>query len=190
MQHGLVIRGCLLATRLIDTAELEQHRVRYMTARAILPAGCAAEAFVYLALQELATRIAHRNTGIRLPDGIDRQTMNRIAADENRHFLFYRDLVRAAIEIDPETVVAAIDVVVRHLAMPGTAIAGFGDHLRAIAQAGILSAAVLVDDVTAPLVERDWAIGPSVLSEAGRHHQVRTQEFLSRPQTADDCIAA
>ena len=41
--------------------------------------------------------------------------MSRVAADENLHHLFYRDLVSAALEVDPSGMVAAIDRQVRSL---------------------------------------------------------------------------
>ena len=47
-------------------------------------------------LQELATRIAHRNTGKLLDDPAGYEVMARVAADENLHHLFYRDLASAA----------------------------------------------------------------------------------------------
>ncbi len=50
------------------------------------------EGFIYLALQELATRIAHRNTGKLVGDQVGYDVMMRVAADENLHHLFYRDL--------------------------------------------------------------------------------------------------
>ena len=55
----------------------------------------------YTTLQELATRIAHRNTGNLLDDPAGRAVMARVAADENLHYLFYRDLASAALELDP-----------------------------------------------------------------------------------------
>ena len=65
----------------------------------------AAESLVYVALQELATRIAHRNTGRMIGDPAGYDVMMRVAADENLHHLFYRDLATAAIELDPSTMV-------------------------------------------------------------------------------------
>ena len=64
-----------------------------------------ADGLVYVALQELATRIAHRNTGKLLDDPAGYEVMARVAADENLHHLFYRDLVSAAIELDPSAMV-------------------------------------------------------------------------------------
>ena len=59
------------------------------------------EALCYTTLQELATRIAHRNTGNLLEDPAGRSIMARVSNDENLHYLFYRDLASAAIEVDP-----------------------------------------------------------------------------------------
>ena len=56
--------------------------------------------------------------------------MSRVAADENLHHLFYRDLVSAALEIDPSGMVAAIDRQVRSFEMPGAGIADFKTHAR------------------------------------------------------------
>ena len=61
----------------------------------------AVDTLAYVALQELATRISHRNTGNLLDDEAGYKVMARVAADENLHYLFYRDLVSAALEIDP-----------------------------------------------------------------------------------------
>ena len=60
-------------------------------------------------MQELATRIAHRNTGKLLEDRLGYEVMARVASDENLHFLFYRDLVTAALEVDPSTTVIALE---------------------------------------------------------------------------------
>ena len=75
------------------------------------------------ALQELATRIAHHNTGKALPDGEGYTVMKRVAADENLHYLFYRDLVSAALEVDPSGMVEAIKRQTLKFEMPGAGIA-------------------------------------------------------------------
>ena len=56
--------------------------------------------------------------------------MSRVAADENLHHLFYRDLVPAALELDPSAMVVAIERQVRKFEMPGTGIPDF-DRTRA-----------------------------------------------------------
>ena len=59
------------------------------------------DAIAYVALQELATRISHHNTGKLIDDPAGYEVLKRVRQDENRHYLFYRDLVTAALEIDP-----------------------------------------------------------------------------------------
>ena len=67
------------------------------------------------------------------PAGYD--VMKRVAADENRHYLFYRDVSSAALEVDPSGMVIAIERQVRDFEMPGTGIIDFETHARAIAKA-------------------------------------------------------
>ena len=116
------------------------------------------DALVYVALQELATRIAHLNTAKVLPDRAGYEIMKRVAADENLHYLYYRGLVDAAFEIDPSAVVAAVDRQVRTFQMPGTGVPGFASHARAIAGAGIYDMAIYHEQVLLPVVVRHWGL--------------------------------
>jgi acyl-[acyl-carrier-protein] desaturase len=84
--------------------------------------------------------------------------MSRVAADENLHYLFYRDLVDAAIAIDPSTMVLAIDRRVREFAMPGVGIADFEAHARLIAGVGIYDFALHHDQILVPVVLRHWRL--------------------------------
>ena len=111
---------------------------------------------VYVTLQELATRIAHRNTGRLLGDSAGYDVMMRVAADENLHHLFYRDLTSAALEVDPSTAVQAIERQVVGFEMPGTGIPGFAAHAAAIAKAGIYDLAIHYEQILAPVVLRQW----------------------------------
>jgi acyl-[acyl-carrier-protein] desaturase len=113
---------------------------------------------VYVALQELATRVAHHNTGKRLDDPAGREVMKRVAADENRHYLFYRALADAAFEIDPSGMVLAVEHEVRTFEMPGTGIVDFARHAKRIARAGIYDFAIHYDQILVPVVLRHWNI--------------------------------
>ena len=102
MRHAIVIRDYITVTHSVDLAALEARRACSRCAAASFPIRTRrADALVYVALQELATRVSHRNTGTMLDDEAGYKVMARVAADENLHYLFYRDLVSAAIEIDP-----------------------------------------------------------------------------------------
>ena len=109
-----------------------------------------------MALQELATRIAHRNTGKLLGDPAGYEVMKRVGSDENLHHLFYRDLAAAAIEIDPTSMMIAMERQVRDFEMPGTGIPDFDRHAAAIAKAGIYDLQVHHEQILVPVVIRQW----------------------------------
>jgi acyl-[acyl-carrier-protein] desaturase len=141
-----------------------------------------ADGIVYVALQELATRIAHRNTGVLLADEAGKAVMVRVAADENLHHLFYRDLVSTAIEIDPSAVVEAIDRRVRDFEMPGTGIPDFNAHAKLIAAAGIYDFGIHHDQILVPVVFTHWKLeqltGLTPEAEQARERVVRHVERL------------
>ena len=115
------------------------------------------EGLAYVTLQELATRISHRNTGKYL-DESGAEVMNRVMADENFHYLFYRDAATAAIELDPSAMMIAIEHQVREFEMPGTGIIDFASHAKAIARAGIYDFQIHHDQILVPVVLRHWNI--------------------------------
>jgi acyl-[acyl-carrier-protein] desaturase len=188
-RHASVIRGYLWTTGVVDPVELERARLTYMAAASIPDVGGTVASFVYLALQELATRVAHHNTGARL-DETGRRVMQRVANDENLHHLFYRDIVNRALEIDPSTAIAAIDTQVRHFAMPGAGMPRFAEHAKAIAAAGIFGPRQLLEQVFEPLVFRVWSLqdrqGLAAEAEQARD---RCLAFLSRLARIADRLA-
>jgi acyl-[acyl-carrier-protein] desaturase len=130
------------------------------------------DGLVYLTLQELATRISHRNTGKVLGDPVGYELMARVAADENLHHLFYRDLAAAAFEADPSGMVMAVEREVKGFAMPGTGIPDFDRHAALIARAGIYDLAIHHSQIVVPVVLHQWRLteleGLSPEAEASR----------------------
>lgn len=157
-RHAIVIRDYLTVTRAIDPVALERARMTQVSNGVVPEPPSLADGLVYASLQELATRIAHHNTGRLLSDPVGRRIMTRVASDENLHHLFYRDLTTAALAIDPATVVPAIDRQVRHFAMPGTGIPDFARHARAIANAGVYDFAAHHEQILVPVLLRHWRI--------------------------------
>jgi acyl-[acyl-carrier-protein] desaturase len=155
-RHAIVLRDYLTVTRTVDPIALERARMTQVSDGVVPEPATVADALAYVTLQELATRIAHDNTGRLLRDGAGRKIMRRVAADENLHHLFYRDLTSAALEIDPETMVPAIERQGRHFAMPGTGIPDFSRHARTIAQAGVYDFQVHHDQILVPVLLRQW----------------------------------
>jgi acyl-[acyl-carrier-protein] desaturase len=113
---------------------------------------------VYTTLQELATRIAHRNTGVATNDPLIRKLTARIATDENLHHVFYRDLGKEALAIDPSAMMMAINREVIGFAMPGLEIPEFRAKAVQIAKAGIYDLRIHHDQVVLPVLFTHWKI--------------------------------
>jgi acyl-[acyl-carrier-protein] desaturase len=158
MRHAIVIRDYITVTHSVDLAALEAGRMQQVCGGLVPDPESVADTLVYVALQELATRIAHRNTGTMLDDEAGYKVMARVAADENLHYLFYRDLVSAALEIDPSGTMLAIERQVRTFEMPGTGIPDFAALAAAIADTGIYDFSLHHDQVLAPVVLRHWNV--------------------------------
>ena len=157
-RHSIVIRDYLMVTRALDPVALERARMRQVMSGAVPSFEDVTEALVYTTLQELATRISHRNTGKLLTDAVGVAVMNRVASDENLHHLFYRDLASAAIDLAPSEMVKAIDRVVRNFTMPGTDIEDFARHARTMAKAGVYSLAIHHDQILVPIILQRWGL--------------------------------
>jgi acyl-[acyl-carrier-protein] desaturase len=183
-RHSIVIRDYLTVTRAIDPVALERARMAQVQCGQVPEPELPYDGLVYVALQELATRIAHHNTGKLVADPVGYEVMKRVASDENRHYLFYRGLVDRAIEIDPSAMVLAIERQVREFEMPGTGIIDFAQHARAIAKAGIYDFQIHHDQILAPVVLRHWKVqeltGLSDEAEAARDSLVVRIERIGK----------
>jgi acyl-[acyl-carrier-protein] desaturase len=157
-RHAIVIRDYLTVTRMVDPVGLERGRMSQITAGEVPNPGTVADGLVYVSMQELATRIAHGNTGRLMEYDAGRKVMARVAGDEYLHHVFYRDLTSALLELDPSGTMLAIDRNVREFAMPGTGIPGFAGHARAIAAAGIYDFGAHHDHILQPVVLGTWGI--------------------------------
>jgi acyl-[acyl-carrier-protein] desaturase len=157
-RHGIAIRDYLLTTRAVDPNQLEELRMQHMsTGYANAHADNMLGSLAYVSFQELATRVSHRNTGKLTGDEIADQLLSRVAADENLHMVFYRNLLGAALEIAPNQAMRAITDVVKRFAMPGTDIAGFQRKAVEMAIAGVYDIRQHRDDVVSPVL-RYWNV--------------------------------
>lgn len=156
-RHAIVMRDYLLVTRAVDPVALEQDRMATVSGGFQAPDKDLLHTVAYVALQELATRVSHRNTGKLSADpGLER-LLTRVATDENLHMVLYRDLAQAALEVDPTAMLRAILHEVEGFAMPGLGIPGFTRRAAVVARAGIYDLRVHRDDVVAPLL-RYWKV--------------------------------
>ena len=122
--------------------------------------------------------MSHRNTGRATNDPIADQLLARIAADENLHMIFYRNLLKAALDLDPNQTMQAITKVVKSFEMPGASIPGFQRKAVSIAIEGIYDIRQHRDEVVMPVL-RFWKVFDlEGLDEDGERARTELAEFL------------
>jgi acyl-[acyl-carrier-protein] desaturase len=170
-KHAMSIRDYLMLSRAVDPVALERDRIATMQRGWSVSRKGVLGSLVYVAFQELATRVAHRNTGRIADDLVADRLLTRIAADEHLHMLFYRDLIAAALELAPDQTVMAIAEEVGCFKMPGTSVPGFLRKSIQIADAGIYDVRLHRDEVIAPLLRYWRALEVPVTADAAKHSQ-------------------
>ncbi|MFI5959391.1 acyl-ACP desaturase [Cryptosporangium sp. NPDC051539] len=180
-RHGIAIRDYLLTTRAVDPVALERARMVHMGTgfeNAYLD-DTALHGIAYVSFQELATRVSHRNTGRISGDPICDQLLGRVAADENLHMIFYRNLLGAAFELAPDLAMRAVCDVVKTFQMPGHSIENFGRKSVQIAMAGIYDLRIHHDEVVIPVLRNLKALEATGLSADGEKARDELVEFLA-----------
>jgi acyl-[acyl-carrier-protein] desaturase len=174
-RHAIVMRDYLLTSRAVNPVELERSRMRHMSA------GFEADnshsmlhSVAYVAFQELATRVSHRNTGHESGDPVCDRMLARIATDENLHMVFYRNLLAAALKLAPDQTMRAITDAVRGFRMPGHGMPGFERAATRMALGGIYNLRIHHDDVLQPVLRHLRVLEVSGIGPAG----LRAQEEL------------
>ena len=168
-------------TRNIDPVLLERGRMTQLQQGYDHASPDTLHGLAYVAFQELATRISHRNTGRYSNDPVADKIMVRIAADENLHMVFYRDILKAAIAIEPSAAVRAIVDEILSFQMPGAGIPNFLRKAADISKAGIYDLRVHRDEVLLPIIKY-WGVfeltGLDATAEEARQRLVEHLEQL------------
>ncbi|WAC90130.1 acyl-ACP desaturase [Mycobacterium sp. Aquia_213] len=163
-KHAIAIRDYLVVTRGVDPVALEQARMEHVANGFGATAEEEAQhktdfllSIAYVTFQELATRISHRNTGKACNDAIADRMLRRIAADENLHMIFYRNMCGAALDLAPDQAVEAVADVIENFRMPGQGMPNFRRNGVLMAKHGIYDPRQHLDDVVTPNL-RKWRI--------------------------------
>ncbi|MEV4016275.1 acyl-ACP desaturase [Nonomuraea angiospora] len=181
-RHGTALRDYLTVTRAVDPVALERARMHHMENGFTTEYSTMLQQLAYVSFQELATRIAHRNTGRASGDEGCERLLARIAADENLHMLFYRNLLKAAFELDPNQTMRAVTDVVTTFQMPGTGIDGFARKAMIIANEGIYDLRLHLDDVLMPVLKQ-WAVFDKTgLDAEGEQAREQLSAFLAKAE--------
>jgi acyl-[acyl-carrier-protein] desaturase len=163
-RHSIVIRDYLVVTRGVDPVALEQARMVHMTNgfRATPEEEARHKtdfllSIAYVSFQELATRVSHRNTGKVCNDPVADRMLARVAADENLHMIFYRNMCGEALDLAPDQALEAIASVVEHFRMPGQGMPHFRRNGMMMAKHGIYDLRQHLEEVLMPVL-RKWQI--------------------------------
>ncbi|HEY3336355.1 MAG TPA: acyl-ACP desaturase, partial [Candidatus Limnocylindrales bacterium] len=174
------LRDYLTVTRNMDPTLLERGRMAQLQQGYDHESPDTLHGLAYVAFQELATRISHRNTGRYSDDPVADRIMVRIAADENLHMVFYRDIITAAIAIEPSAAVRAIVDEVLSFQMPGAGIPNFLRKAADIAKAGIYDLRVHRDEVLLPIIKFWGVFELTGLDAAAEEARRRLAEHLDK----------
>jgi acyl-[acyl-carrier-protein] desaturase len=133
-QHSNILESYLLVTR--NTDPVRFHKVRKIVVRdAWTPEwGTPFEGMVYTTIQELATQAFYVNVARKADeeDPVLANILRTIAKDETLHYTFYREAVKAHLQIDPNYVWPLVDVLI-NFSMPGRLMPDFDERQKIIA---------------------------------------------------------
>jgi acyl-[acyl-carrier-protein] desaturase len=191
-RHGIVIRDYLVVTRGVDPVALERARMEHMTAGyASGLATKAAEAgegggagflysVAYVTFQELATRVSHRNTGKVCNDPVADRMLQRIAADENLHMVFYRNLCGAGLDLAPDQAVEAISMIIQNFQMPGAGMPNWRRNGVLMAKHGIYDLRQHLEEVIQPVLKKWNVFGRTDFTARGEETREKLGLFLEK----------
>jgi acyl-[acyl-carrier-protein] desaturase len=130
-QHSTLLETYLLLTRNGDPGERAGLRKQVLRQGWYSSLSTAFEAVVYTTIQELATMTFYQNVAhvVEVDDPHLARLLRRLAQDETLHYTFYREVVKAHLQLEPNYVWPLTDVML-NFEMPG---AGMPDYKQRIA---------------------------------------------------------
>lgn len=142
--HAIVLRNYLMVTRNCDANANEDVRIDH-----VMNTGYRAdqysqvETLVFMTFYERSRARFCRNLAAQIDEPTLKSLIERIAADEERHELFFANLVTHLLGTAREETVAAIAARARELEVVGADIKAYGDKRDNVAAAGIFNAEIL-----------------------------------------------
>ncbi|MDF0529202.1 acyl-ACP desaturase [Tsukamurella sp. 8F] len=181
-RHGIAMRDYLVATRSVDPVALEQDRMTHLELGVAAPDGFggALNQVVYVSIQELATRISHRQTARVCDEPVADRLLKRIAADENLHMIFYRNITGAALDLAPDQTMEAIKKITTNFVMPGEGKPGFRRNGVLMVKHGIYDLRQHMDEVLKPIFKIWRVFDRDDLTARGEQARAELAEFMDQ----------
>ncbi|MEO6462149.1 MAG: acyl-ACP desaturase [Candidatus Eisenbacteria bacterium] len=139
-RHGALLHDYLWEARIVQPRIVEEMQFAY------LKTGYDPDwqrnpyqVFAYTSMQERATQVAHQNNAKRAGefDPLIARGLERIGAEEARHFHFYRQVFAEVLQRDANGALTALARALSHFEMPGGNIPAFDDMTDVIRRADL-----------------------------------------------------
>lgn len=189
-RHGAVLHDYARDSRVLDNPVLERMQFEYLKA-GFEPSWDKDpyRVFVYTTLQERATQVSHANTG-KLASEYEPtigHVLRNVAAEEARHYTFYRTIFKEVLARDPNRALASAAEVMPSIDMPGVNMPHFREMADVIRRAGIYGPRDYLKIVEEQI--RFWAIDTLTgLDEVGRRAQEKILGIPRRLERVADAL--
>jgi acyl-[acyl-carrier-protein] desaturase len=141
--HAIALRNYLVVTREIDPSANEDVRVEHVMKGYRADRLSQIETLVFMAFFERQHAVFCRNLEAQIDEPILKGLIGKIATDEERHEVFFANLVAHCLQTQRDETVAAIAARARELGVVGGDIDAYTDKLATVAAAGIFDEAAL-----------------------------------------------
>ncbi|HJV44921.1 MAG TPA: acyl-ACP desaturase [Bacillota bacterium] len=134
-QHSSLLETYLIVTRNANPAALKNLRKQVVEQGFDCEFTEPTQVMAYTAIQELATMVYYNNVAkVAQPYDRDLSTLlRRLAKDESLHYAFYRDVVKAHLELEPNYIYPVAHVLL-NFGMPGRFMPDFDERMKTIGQ--------------------------------------------------------
>ncbi len=189
-RHGNILRDYARDSRLFNFSHLEQMQYAYVE-KGFSPDWDKDpyRVFVYTTLQERATQYSHKNSGTYIgeEEPLINGILGKIAADEAKHFIFYRNVFKEILRIDPNRALQSALAIMPAIDMPGISMPNFREMADIVRRAGIYGPRDYKKIVEEAI--NAWKIEILTgLNEAGRKAQEKIMAIPKRLEKAAEYI--
>lgn len=160
--HAIVLRNYLVVTRNFDPSANEDVRVEHVVKGYRASEFTQIETLVFMALSERSHAVFTRRLADQIEDKLLKSLMEKIAIDEERHEIFFTNLVRWCAEHDQAETVRAIAARAAALEVVGGDIDAYADKRATIAEAGIFGPEQLRQVISDEIAELGLADEPAL----------------------------
>jgi acyl-[acyl-carrier-protein] desaturase len=141
--HAIALREYLVVTREVDPTANEEARVQYVMKGYRAEMYSQVETLVYMAFTERTHAVFSANLSAQIEEPVLAGLIDRIRRDEERHELFFSNLVAHCLQYTRDETIAAIAARAADLQVVGADIDAYQDKVQKVADAGIFGQAQL-----------------------------------------------